>query len=154
LSLKIFLGDRFVDEKQAKVSVFDHCLLYGDGVFEGIRLYRGCVFRLVQHIERLYSSAKYIMLKIPMSQKVLIEKVCETVRRNGLRDGYIRLVVTRCVGPPSPPADRCTKPNPQKPASAADPRRSVFEARNPRAISELRAVPTALPCPPPRHPRR
>jgi branched-chain amino acid aminotransferase len=108
--LKIFLGDRFVDEKQAKVSVFDHCLLYGDGVFEGIRLYRGCVFRLPKHIERLYSSAKYIMLKIPMSQKALIEKVCETVRRNNLKDGYIRLVVTRGVGPLGLAPWECRKP--------------------------------------------
>ncbi len=96
---KIFMNGKFVDEQQAKVSVFDHCLLYGDGVFEGIRLYQGCVFRLNDHIERLYSSAKYIMLKIPMTPKAMIEAVCETVRRNGLRDGYIRLVVTRGVGP-------------------------------------------------------
>ena len=110
LGMKIFLGGRFVDEKQAKVSVFDHCLLYGDGVFEGIRLYGGCVFRLTQHIERLYSSAKYIMLKIPMSPKALIEKVCETVRRNGLRDGYIRLVVTRGAGPLGLAPWECKKP--------------------------------------------
>ncbi|KPL11319.1 branched-chain amino acid aminotransferase [candidate division BRC1 bacterium SM23_51] len=98
MGLKIFLGGKFVDEKQAKISVFDHCLLYGDGVFEGIRLYRGCIFRLREHIERLYSSAKYIMLRIPMSKSALVEKVRETVRRNGLKDGYIRLVVTRGIG--------------------------------------------------------
>jgi len=110
LGLKIFLGDRFVDQKQAKISVFDHCLLYGDGVFEGIRLYRGCLFRLLEHIERLYSSAKYIMLQIPMSRGALIEKVCETVRRNGLQDGYIRLVVTRGVGPLGLAPWECKKP--------------------------------------------
>ena len=110
MGLKIFMDGKFVDEKQAKISVFDHCLLYGDGVFEGIRLYRGCVFRLRQHIERLFSSAKYIMLRIPMSQKALIEKVCETVRRNHLRDGYIRLVVTRGVGPLGLAPWECKKP--------------------------------------------
>lgn len=110
MGLKIFLGDRFVDQKQAKISVFDHCLLYGDGVFEGIRLYRGCLFRLLEHIERLYSSAKYIMLQIPMSRGALIEKVCETVRRNGLQDGYIRLVVTRGVGPLGLAPWECKKP--------------------------------------------
>jgi len=110
LGLKIYMNGKFVDQKQAKVSVFDHCLLYGDGVFEGIRLYRGCVFRLVQHIERLYSSAKYIMLRIPMSQKAMIEAVCETVRRNGLKDGYIRLVVTRGVGPLGLAPWECRRP--------------------------------------------
>ena len=110
MGLKIYMNGKFVDQKQAKVSVFDHCLLYGDGVFEGIRLYRGCVFRLVQHIERLYSSAKYIMLRIPMSQKAMIEAVCETVRRNGLKDGYIRLVVTRGVGPLGLAPWECRRP--------------------------------------------
>ena len=107
---KIFMDGRFVDEKQAKVSVFDHCLLYGDGVFEGIRLYRGCIFRLRDHIERLYSSAKYIMLRIPMTKAAMIEKVRETVRRNGLQDGYIRLVVTRGVGPLGLAPWECKKP--------------------------------------------
>ncbi|MBM3335233.1 branched-chain-amino-acid transaminase, partial [Candidatus Sumerlaeota bacterium] len=96
--------------KDAKVSVFDHCLLYGDGVFEGIRLYEGCIFRLRDHIERLYSSAKYIMLRIPLSKKAMIEKTRETVRRNGLRNGYIRLVVTRGVGPLGLAPWECKKP--------------------------------------------
>jgi branched-chain amino acid aminotransferase len=104
------MNGRFVDEKQAKVSVFDHCLLYGDGVFEGIRLYRGCIFRLRDHIERLYSSAKYIMLRIPTTRAAMIEKVRETVRRNGFQDGYIRLVVTRGVGPLGLAPWECKKP--------------------------------------------
>ena len=110
MGLKIFMNGKYVDEKQAKVSVFDHCLLYGDGVFEGIRLYKGCVFRLTDHVERLYSSAKYIMLRIPMSRSAMIEAVCETVRRNGLRDGYIRLVVTRGVGPLGLAPWQCKRP--------------------------------------------
>jgi len=110
LRLKIFMNGKFVDEKQAKVSVFDHCLLYGDGCFEGIRLYQGCIFRLADHIERLYSSAKYIMLKIPLSPVQMIERVRETVRRNSLRDGYIRLVVTRGVGPLGLAPWECKKP--------------------------------------------
>lgn len=96
--MKIFLDGAFVEAGEAKISVFDHGLLYGDGVFEGIRLYQGCVFRLEDHLERLEFSAKAIMLKLPMSRTELAEAVCETCRLNGLRDGYIRLVVTRGVG--------------------------------------------------------
>jgi branched-chain amino acid aminotransferase len=110
VGMKIFLDGKFVDKKQAKISVFDHCLLYGDGCFEGIRLYQGCIFRLNDHIERLFSSAKYLMLRIPMSRAAIIERVRETVRRNKLRDGYIRLVVTRGVGPLGLAPWQCRKP--------------------------------------------
>jgi branched-chain amino acid aminotransferase len=96
--MKIFIDGKFFDEKTAKVSVFDHGLLYGDGVFEGIRAYNGRVFKLAEHIERLFSSAQAILLKIPMSRSELIKAVVETCRRNKLRDGYIRLVVTRGIG--------------------------------------------------------
>jgi branched-chain amino acid aminotransferase len=96
--LKIFLDGKFVPEKQAKISVFDHGVLYGDGVFEGIRLYDGKIFRLDEHIDRLFASAKAIMLKIPMSRQELIKACCDTCRVNKLHDGYIRLVVTRGVG--------------------------------------------------------
>jgi len=96
--MKIYLDGRFVDSSEAKVSVFDHGLLYGDGIFEGIRLYQGNVFRLEEHLERLEYSAKAIMLKIPLSRKEMSDAVCETCRQNGLKDGYIRLVVTRGVG--------------------------------------------------------
>ncbi|MCR6656877.1 MAG: branched-chain-amino-acid transaminase [Opitutus sp.] len=96
--MKIFLDGKFVDEAEAKISVFDHGLLYGDGVFEGIRLYGGNIFRLEEHLERLELSAKAIMLDLPMTRAQLAEATCETCRRNGLTDGYIRLVVTRGIG--------------------------------------------------------
>jgi len=96
--MKIYLDGKFVDAAEAKVSVFDHGLLYGDGVFEGIRLYGGNVFRLDQHLERFEYSAKSIMLRLPLARAEMAAVVCETCRQNGLRDGYIRLVVTRGVG--------------------------------------------------------
>ena len=96
--MKVFIDGKFVDEKKAVVSVFDHGLLYGDGVFEGIRAYNGRVFKLKEHAERLFFSAKAILLKIPMSKKAVADAVRETCRRNGIRDGYIRLVVTRGAG--------------------------------------------------------
>lgn len=94
----IFLDGEFHTRETAKVSVFDHGLLYGDGVFEGIRLYDGCVFRLRQHLERLFSGAKYIAMKIPMTIEELMWVTVETCRRNNLRNAYIRLVVTRGEG--------------------------------------------------------
>ena len=96
--MKIYLNDQLVDASEAKVSVFDHGLLYGDGIFEGIRLYDGCVFKLEAHLERLEYSAKAIMLKMPWSRQEISDAVCDTCRANGLKDGYIRLVVTRGVG--------------------------------------------------------
>ncbi|MDF3058487.1 MAG: branched-chain amino acid aminotransferase [Rariglobus sp.] len=96
--MKIYLDGKFVDESEAKVSVFDHGLLYGDGVFEGIRLYQGNVFRLEEHLERLEYSAKALLLKMPWSRKEISDATLETCRQNGLTDGYIRLVVTRGVG--------------------------------------------------------
>lgn len=96
--MKIFLSDKLVDKEQAVVSVFDHGLLYGDGVFEGIRVYGGKVFLLKEHIERLYESAKAIRLTIPMSLTQMIEATKETVAANGIGDGYVRLVVTRGAG--------------------------------------------------------
>ena len=96
--MKIYLNGKFVDKEDAKISVFDHGLLYGDGVFEGIRLYSGCVFKLEEHLERLEFSAKAILLDLPMSREELAEAVCESCRQNDLRDGYVRLVVTRGPG--------------------------------------------------------
>ena len=96
--MKVYINGGFVDEADAKISVFDHGLLYGDGVFEGIRLYKGCVFKLDEHLERLEMSAKAILLDLPMSRRELSDAVCEACRVNGLSDGYIRLVVTRGVG--------------------------------------------------------
>ena len=98
MALKIWLDDKLVDEKDAKISVFDHGLLYGDGVFEGIRVYNSSVFELEAHIRRLYDSAKAIRLEIPMSRSELISAVEKTVEANGVIDGYIRLLVTRGVG--------------------------------------------------------
>ncbi len=108
--MKIYLNDKLVDREDAKVSVFDHGLLYGDGIFEGIRLYDGCVFKLDEHLERLEYSAKAIMLQMPWSREEIAEAVCETCRANGLKDGYIRLVVTRGVGSLGLSIKNCDKP--------------------------------------------
>ncbi|HZL46713.1 MAG TPA: branched-chain-amino-acid transaminase [Opitutaceae bacterium] len=109
--MKIYLDGQFVDAAEAKISVFDHGLLYGDGIFEGIRLYEGNVFRLDQHLERLWWSAKAILLTIPISRREMAEAVCESCRQNGLRDGYIRLVVTRGVGDLGLAPWLCPKPS-------------------------------------------
>ena len=96
--LTIYVDGKFVPEGEAKVSVFDHGLLYGDGIFEGIRFYNGRVFRLEEHHDRLWDSARSICLEIPMTRSAMTEALLETIRRNGLRDGYIRQIVTRGVG--------------------------------------------------------
>ena len=96
--MKIFLNGKLVPESEATVSVFDHGLLYGDGVFEGIRAYNGRVFRLQEHIARLYRSAQAIGLQIPMTQNEMSDAVVATCRANDCRNGYVRLVVTRGVG--------------------------------------------------------
>ena len=96
--MKVYLNGSMVDESDAKISVFDHGLLYGDGIFEGIRLYRGCVFRLDEHLERLEKSAHAILLKMIWKREEIAEAICETCRVNGLVDGYIRVIVTRGVG--------------------------------------------------------
>ncbi|GMA65329.1 branched-chain-amino-acid transaminase [Alicyclobacillus fastidiosus] len=98
MASQIFLNGEFIHRDEAKLSVFDHGLLYGDGIFEGIRVYDGNVFKLAEHIRRLYDSAKSILLDIPYSQAEMCELVCETVRRNDLSSAYIRLVVTRGPG--------------------------------------------------------
>lgn len=98
MSRKIWLDGKIVDEADAKISVFDHGLLYGDGIFEGIRFYNGRVFRLTEHIERLYLSAKALLLKMPWTLEEVCEATLQTIRANGLKDGYIRLVVTRGIG--------------------------------------------------------
>jgi branched-chain amino acid aminotransferase len=110
MGLIIYLNGRFVPQEEAVVSVFDHGLLYGDGVFEGIRAYHGRVFRLREHIDRLYESAKSIALDIPLSREEMQEVVLETLRRNRLHDGYIRLVVSRGVGDLGLDPRKCSKP--------------------------------------------
>jgi len=97
-SPRVWINGKFFDKTEAKVSVYDHGLLYGDGVFEGIRVYHGKVFRLKQHMDRLYDSARSIWLEIPMSKDALTAAVEETVRVNEKQNGYIRLVVTRGAG--------------------------------------------------------
>jgi len=109
--MKIYLDGKFVDEADAKVSVFDHGLLYGDGVFEGIRLYGGNVFRLDEHLERFENSAKAILLDLPLNRAEWSHAVCETCRVNGLVDGYIRLVITRGVGDLGLAPWLCAKPS-------------------------------------------
>ncbi|MEW9700114.1 branched-chain-amino-acid transaminase [Paenibacillus sp. SI8] len=94
----IYLDGNYVKKEDAKVSVYDHGFLYGDGIFEGIRIYNGTIFKCKEHLDRLYDSAKSIMLNIPLTYKEMQEALVETVRRNELRDGYIRLVVSRGAG--------------------------------------------------------
>jgi branched-chain amino acid aminotransferase len=109
--MKIYIDGKYFDEKNAKVSVFDHGLLYGDGVFEGIRAYNGRVFKLKEHIDRLFYSAKAILLAIPLSHGELMRAVVETCRRNKIRDGYIRLLVTRGIGSLGLNPNRCKSPS-------------------------------------------
>jgi len=108
--VKIYLDGKMVDDKKAHISVFDHGLLYGDGVFEGIRAYDGLVFRLKEHIDRLYKSADAIELKIPMTKLEMIEAVIKTLKANKLKDAYIRLVITRGVGDLGLDPRKCLKP--------------------------------------------
>lgn len=95
---QVYIAGKLVDKEQATVSVYDHGLLYGDGVFEGIRVYGGNVFLLKEHIDRLYESARAIRLEIPMTRAAMIDAVRSTVAANSLSDGYVRLVVTRGAG--------------------------------------------------------
>lgn len=108
--LQVYVDGKFYPKSQAKVSVYDHGLLYGDGVFEGIRAYDSYVFKLKEHINRLYRSARVILLDIPMAEEQMIEAVLETLRKNNLRDSYIRLVVTRGVGDLGLDPRKCVKP--------------------------------------------
>ena len=108
--MKIYLNGEFVEKVDAKISVFDHGLLYGDGVFEGIRLYEGCVYKLDEHLERLEFSAKAILLDLPMGRGDFAQAVCDTCRKNGLTNGYIRLLVTRGAGHLGLTPDGCGPP--------------------------------------------
>jgi branched-chain amino acid aminotransferase len=105
----IYIDGKFFSKSQAKISVYDHGLLYGDGVFEGIRAYDNVVFKLKEHIKRLYESAHTIMLQIPMTQEQMIKAVLTTLRKNKLKDSYIRLVVTRGVGDLGLDPRKCAK---------------------------------------------
>jgi branched-chain amino acid aminotransferase len=110
MSRQIYINGKFFPQEDAKISVFDHGLLYGDGVFEGLRSYRGKVFRLQEHIRRLYESAKAIWLEIPMSPDEMCDAVNESVSINKIDDGYIRLVVTRGAGTLGLDPNRCSNP--------------------------------------------
>lgn len=106
----IYLDGEYLPKEKAVVSVFDHGLLYGDGIFEGIRAYHNRVFKLDEHLERLYESARTIAMQIPISMDEMAEVVLETCRRSNIRDGYIRLVVTRGVGDLGLDPRKCSKP--------------------------------------------
>lgn len=110
MSRQIYIAGKFYPQEEAKISVFDHGLLYGDGVFEGLRAYQGKVFRLEEHIVRLYESAKAIWLTIPMTQEAMSAAVNEAVCLNKIEDGYIRLVVTRGAGTLGLDPNRCSNP--------------------------------------------
>jgi len=107
--LTVYVDGKLYPKPEAKVSVYDHGLLYGDGVFEGIRAYDGVVFKLREHIERLYTSAHTIMLEIPITQKEMIKAVLDTLKKNQLKDAYIRLVVTRGAGDLGLDPRKCSK---------------------------------------------
>lgn len=108
---KIFLNGKLVNSEQAQISVFDHGLLYGDGVFEGIRSYNGLVFKLNDHVDRLFESAHTILLKIPMSKKEMMQSVVDTLKANALKNAYVRVVVTRGVGDLGLDPKKCKDPS-------------------------------------------
>ena len=109
--MKVYIDGKYYDPRNAKISVFDHGLLYGDGIFEGIRAYNGRVFRLKEHIDRLFCSAKALLLAIPMSRAAISRAVVDTCRKSKIRDGYVRLVVTRGQGTLGLNPNRCGKPS-------------------------------------------
>lgn len=109
MGLKVYINGKFVDSDKASISVFDHGLLYGDGVFEGIRSYNGLVFKLREHVDRLYESAATIRLKIGMSKPRIMRAVIRTLKKNRLKNAYIRLVVTRGVGDLGLDPNKCKK---------------------------------------------
>ena len=110
MSIQVYVNGEFFPKEEAKISVFDHGFLYGDGVFEGIRAYNGRVFKLKEHIDRLYNGARGIMLDIPLTKEEMTEVVLETIRRNQLKDAYIRLVVSRGTGDLGLDPRKCQKP--------------------------------------------
>jgi branched-chain amino acid aminotransferase len=109
--LQVYIDGEYYPKSQAKVSVYDHGFLYGDGVFEGIRMYNGLVFKLKEHIDRLYRSAHAITLTIPLTKEEVIKAVVETLRKNKLKDSYIRLVVTRGIGDLGLDPRKCPTPS-------------------------------------------
>lgn len=108
--LLVYIDGKYYPKSEAKISVYDHGFLYGDGVFEGIRAYNGSVFKLKEHIDRLYASARAILLEIPMTKEEMINAVIETLKKNNLTDAYIRLVVSRGIGDLGLDPKKCSKP--------------------------------------------
>ena len=106
----VYIDGRFYSKSRAKISVYDHGLLYGDGIFEGIRVYNGIIFKLKEHIDRLYQSAHTLLLQIPLTKEEMIEKVVRTARINGLLNAYVRLIVTRGIGDLGLDPRKCSKP--------------------------------------------
>ncbi len=109
--MKIYIDGTYYDKEDAKISVYDHGLLYGDGIFEGIRIYNGKIFKLREHIDRLFRSARAICLKMPLSETDLNDAITETIKMNDIRDGYIRLVITRGIGNLGINPITCQKPS-------------------------------------------
>jgi branched-chain amino acid aminotransferase len=110
MGLKIYINGQIVPQEDAKISVFDHGLLYGDGVFEGIRAYNGKIFTLDEHLDRIYDSATAISLKIPITKAEMAEAIKQTMKANNLTDSYIRLVVTRGIGKLGLDPNKCATP--------------------------------------------
>ncbi len=108
--LQIYIDGKYYPKSEAKISVYDHGFLYGDGVFEGIRAYNGVVFKLKEHVDRLYRSAHAIMLNIPLSKEEMVQAVVETLRKNNMKDSYIRLIVSRGVGDLGLDPRKCPNP--------------------------------------------
>ena len=108
--LQVYIDGQYYPKSQAKISVYDHGFLYGDGVFEGIREYNGVVFKLKEHVDRLYRSALAITLKIPLTKEEMIQAVVETLRKNKMKDSYIRLIVSRGFGDLGLDPRKCPKP--------------------------------------------
>lgn len=111
MTIQVYIDGQFYPKAEAKISVFDHGFLYGDGVFEGIRAYNGRVWKLTEHLDRLYSCARSIMLEIPIAWKEMEEVVLETLRRNGQQDAYIRLIVSRGAGDLGLDPRKCPRPS-------------------------------------------
>lgn len=133
----VYVNGEFVEKSKATVSVFDHGVLYGDGVFEGIRAYNGIVFKLDEHVERLFNSAKVLQLEVPLSRHEMAEAIMETVRKNQLRDAYIRVVVTRGAGDLGVDPSSCKTPTL---FIIAEPSQSSLGSGVPRLVSLVTAT--------------
>lgn len=146
MGLIVYFDGAYVPAEEAKVSIFDHGLLYGDGIFEGIRAYHGRVFKLREHLERLYAGVQAIMLSLPLTKEEMQEVVLETLRRNNLTDAYIRLVVTRGPGDLGLDPQKCPRPLVFCIAAAIElyPKELYEKGLELRTVSTRRNLPEAL----------